>query len=224
MKTLLLLISFLFCVTLNAQKGKASQSSWHEDENGDQKPSSDKYFCLKKEKACYFISNDNANIYIDMKITDVVVQNRILKQGMTIWINMDNKQVKKMGVRFPIGSLNSTNRNKPKLPDDNLSTEASLMVPLSVAKTIELVGFISEEERHFSADNADTFRGSVTYDKGTLFYKLVMPIVKLPVRNSKDHKGAMPFTLGVEYGPPTIHPDITPVLFWIKNIKLVTSK
>jgi hypothetical protein len=224
MKTLLLLLSFLFCITLSAQKGKPSQSIWHEEEDGDKKPSPDKYFCLKKEKACYFISNDFANIYIDMKFTDVLVQNRILKQGMTIWINMDDKQAKKLGVRFPIGSLNPVGRNKPKLPDDNINTEASLMGPLSVANMIELVGFISEEERHFSAENADTFRGSVTYEKGTMYYKLVMPIVKLPLRNSKDRKSAMPFTLGVEYGLMTVNPEITPVLFWIKNIKLATSK
>ena len=27
-----------------------------------------------------------------------------------------------------------------------------------------------------------------------------MPVAKLPVRNSRDGSGAMPFTLGIEYG------------------------
>jgi len=224
MKAFLILISFLLCINLNAQKGKLFLSSWHDTENGDLKSSSDKYINSKKEKLYYYISNDNANVYLEMKFVNLEVQNRILKHGLTVWICMESKPDKKLGVRFPIGSLNSVGRNKPKIPDDNVNTEASLVIPLSLAKTIELIGFISEEERHFPADNADSFRGSVTLDNGMLYYKMTMPIVKLPVRNSKDGNGAMPFTIGFEYGPPVAQPAYTPVLLWIKNIKLATVK
>ena len=51
-----------------------------------------------------------------------------------------------------------------------------------------------------------------------------MPITKLPVRNSKDHSGAMPFTLGIDYGPPVPKPPFKPLLLWIKNIKLANNK
>ena len=70
------------------------------------------------------------------------------------------------------------------------------------ANTIELIGFSNEAARRFASDNADTFRGSVKYDnEGVLHYKMIIPIEKIPVRNSREGEGAMPFTFGVEYGP-----------------------
>ena len=88
-------------------------SRWH---NGgtELKIPSDKYSYFKKGKLYYFFSNDIDNIYVDMKIDDPGVQTRILKQGLTVWINMDGKQIKKMGIRFPIGSQHSGGRNKPE--------------------------------------------------------------------------------------------------------------
>lgn len=201
MKTLTIFISFFFCINLNAQKGKLFLSSWHENGNAELNVPSDRYSYFKKGKLYYFLSNDNDNIYIDMKIEDSGVQNRILKQGLTVWVNMDNKVAKKMGISFPIGSQYSGGRNEPNMSDIKINADGSLVSPLSLANTIELIGFTSEEERRFPSDNADNFRASVKYDnEGTLHYKMLMPIAKLPVRNSKDGDGAMPFTFGIEYG------------------------
>jgi uncharacterized membrane protein YgcG len=179
MKFSVFILSVLFSAGLSAQKGDLNMSRWHLSDNVE---SSD-YKLIKKAGLYYSISNDNDNIYIDMKVQDQRVQNMILKEGLTIWINMDGKSVKKMGVRFPLGSQKDS--------------------PLSSSNTIELIGFIGEQERHFPADNPDNFRGSVKYDGVTLHYKMLMPIAKLPVRNSKDGNGAMPFTLGIGYGGTT---------------------
>jgi hypothetical protein len=201
MKILLLFLSFIFCINLNAQKGKYFQSGWHESENGETNVHSDNYNFFKKGKLYYFLSNDNSNIYIDMNIEDTGVQNRILKQGLTIWVNMDGKSAKKMGVRYPIVSQYSGNRNKTIQPDETKNQEGSGGNHLSLANTIELIGFTNEETRRFPSDNTDNFRGSVKYDnKGILIYRLIMPLSKLPVRNSRDGMEAMPFALGIEYG------------------------
>jgi hypothetical protein len=276
MKTSIFILSLLICTGLNAQKGSLNQSRWHLK---DEVQASD-YQPINKAKLYCFLSNDNDNIYIDIKIADAGVQNRILKEGLTIWINMDSKSAKKMGVRYPIGSQNPVGRNKPDYAENTTNQDRSLVSPLSLANTIELIGFINEEVRHFPSQNSDNFRGSVKYDKeGILYYKMVMPIAKLPVRNSKQGNGAMPFAIGIEYGsstsvnksgnqmspPPSssfssggsrggvsgggrsggggragrgggipantaeassnpYQPDATPVLKWIKGIKLATSK
>lgn len=177
MKSFILILLFFICAGLNAQKGNLTLSRWHLND----KVETSDFHLIKKSRLYYFISNDNDNIYIDLKVDDQGVQSRILKEGLTIWINMDDRPLKKMGVRYPTGSHGAT--------------------LLSLANTIELIGFTNERERHFPSENADNFRGSVKYDEeGTLYYKMVMPIAKLPVRNSKDGNGAMPFTLGIEYG------------------------
>ncbi len=160
---------------------------------------SDEYIYYKKGKLYFLLSNDNANIYIAMKIEDTEVQNRILNQGLTIWVNMDKKPIKKMGIRFPVGSQNST-VSAQNNPHDNIKSDGLQETPLALANTIELIGFKNEEVTRFPSNNIDNFRGSVKYDKeGTLHYYLVMPVAKLPFRNSKEGKGTMPFTFGIEY-------------------------
>ena len=225
MKTIALLFSMFFFINLNAQNKKLLVSSWHEDGKDDNNILSEKYSYFKKGKLYYFISNDNANIYLDMKTNDPETQKRILKEGLTVWVSMDSKLTKKMGVHFPIGAQNSGTHKKSDKPEEKLNIDGNVVKLLPLANKIELIGFTNEEQRRFPSENTDNFRGSVSLDnEGNLKYKLIMPIAKLPVRNSKDGKSAMPFILGIEFGPMTVQQTFPPVLFWIKNIKLATDK
>lgn len=199
MKICVLILSMILCSNLNGQQGKYFLSSFSNDGAGN--VSSENYSFSKKAKIYYFISNDKANVYISLKIKDSEVENRILMQGLTIWVNMDGKSAKKMGVHFPIGSQHQGGRKGQNAASGNLDAQGKPVTPLSLANTIELIGFTSEETRRFPAENADSFSGSVTYDKdGVLHYKMKMPLVKIPVRNAKGGGGAMPFALGIEYG------------------------
>ena len=240
MRLLITLFLFSFCISNNAQKGKLFISSWKENEDVGLSIPASSYTYLKKGKIYYSISNSNDNLFLDLKIEDTGVQDRILKQGLIVWINMERKLTKTMGVRFPIGSQYSGGRSEHNLPNTNIDTKGDPVTPLSLANMVELIGFISEETRRFPADNFDNFRGSVKYDDhGNLNYKMVMPIAKMPVRNSKEGYGAMPFALGIEYKPQghlstvnanmgagtdSYQNDITPVLLWIKNIKLAATR
>jgi len=241
MKLSVLILPLLLCCSLNAQNGTPNLSRWHLDE----KIETSDYQLIRKAKLYFFLSNDNDNIYINIMIENQEVQHKILNEGLTIWINMDGKAVKQMGVRFPIGSQNPGARNKADRLETNAIPDASNSNSLSMANTIELIGFINEEERRFPAENADNFRGSVKYDEaGILYYKMVLPIAKLPVRNSKNGYGAMAFTLGIEYGsiPALSKPGVNrgpapssglrsgasrsgaSELNWINNVKLASSK
>ena len=200
MKTLLVSFLLLIAVSLDGQKGKLYNSSWAED--GSNNGPDLKYSVYEKGKIFYSVSNNNEFIFVSLKIEDPAVQTRILKEGLVIWINMDNKTDKGTGIRFPIGSQYS-GMGRPGMPATNINPDGTLMTPLAMANTIELVGFTEEESRRFPADNADNFSGSVKYNNdGILLYSLRMPLAKLPIRNSKEGDGAMPFNFGIEYGVP----------------------
>ncbi len=207
-------------MNLNAQKSKMVKSIWQE--NADENPgtSSVEYSFHQKGRIFYFLSNNNDYVWFLMKTSDQDVQNTVLKSGMTLWIDMDNKEGKKLGVRYPLGSLNS----RPKingLPDEKSSNNTNPEDVIAQANTIELIGFIGEEARRFPSDNYDNFRGLVNFDDdGTLHYLLRMPAIKLPLRNSKDGVGAMPFSLGVQIGSDGNKSGC----IRIKNIKLATGK
>jgi hypothetical protein len=225
MKTLTMLISFLVSMNIYAQKGKLLVSSWNSDGNDAGNIPVDKYFYYERGDLYYFLSNDNNSFYIDMKIEDKEVQQRILNQGIIIWVNMDNKPAKKMGIHFPLGSQNSINRRKSEIRDNLSDADGTPVSPVSKANTIELIGFSGEEGKRFPSENAENFRGYVSYDKeNILHYRMIMPVAKLPVRNSKDGHGAMPVTFGIEYGQTSGKPAFNKVLLWIKDIKLASKK
>jgi hypothetical protein len=187
-------------ISLNAQKGNLFYSNWHNGGNSEVNTPKSNYAYFKKGQIYYNLSNDKDYIYLDMLIEDAGVQTRILKEGLTIWIDMEGKSSRKLGVRFPIGSQNSSGRNRPD-QKEKLNPDGSIVTPLQLANTIELIGFINEEVRRLPAENAENFSGSVKFDKeGILHYSMIMPLAKLPVRNSKDGNGAMPFAFGIQYG------------------------
>lgn len=209
MKFLLVIIFSLFSLTFNAQ----IMSKWHSND----KIESGGYQLIRKSNISYYISNDRDNIYLYLKFTDRETQERILNEGLTVWISMDNKPVQKLGVRYPIGALNKVTKNK----QDTTSGRGD---PVSLANTIELIGFINEEERHFRSDNYDNFRGNIKFDnQGSLLYMMTMPIAKLPFRNSRTGYGTMPFSFGLEPGNSPSVKHKSEVIFWINQINLATS-
>jgi hypothetical protein len=240
LKSYALILLFSASQGLNARTGNINLCRWH---TTDKVEASD-YQLIRKEKLYVFLSNDNDNIYINLKVEDQAVQERILKEGLTIWINMDNREIKQLGIRFPIGSQNQASHRKGESHESNPAGGNSVSL-LSMANSIEIIGFTWEQERHFPSENADNFSGSVKFgEKGILYYKMLMPLARLPVRNARAGHGAMPFTMGIEYGsrqltnkegqsrgpaPSSIfrHADSgkgAPEITWINNVTLATSK
>ena len=197
MKPFLLILCVIFSTGINAQNGKMSLSIWHK---GDRAELSD-FRQIRRTGLSYSLSNDNDNLYLDLIIEDRNDQNTILNNGLILWINMEEKPVRKMGIRYPMGVQNQGAHNKSFQTERDITQKDKAGNPLSMANTIEIIGFIGEHERHFSSDNAVNFRGWIKFDASAkLHYRMVMPIARLPVRNSRVGNGAMPFSLGIEYG------------------------
>ncbi len=243
MRNIIVFIFLVFCFNLSGQTGKFYSSRWHSVKNEKNPVDADEYTFHKKSKLHYFLSNDYTKIYIILKVEDHVVRNRILKEGLTIWIDMDNKPEKNMGILFPVGYENIENRSINDFSKESIDADKVLAEALNLANTIELIGFRNEPDKIFPAENSDSFTGSIESDEnGVLHYRLIIPVEKIPVRNSRDGSGAMPFTIGVEYGhvassnetgkkdsyskqqvtgSPSGHKAI---IMWIKNVKLAGER
>ncbi len=201
MKKITVLFSLLLCLNLNGQGKKIIVSSWNEYEEEVINMPLASYIYFTKGKFYCHISNNSNSLVVDMKITDQITQKRILQEGLTIWIVMDSKLVKETGIRFPVGAQYSGNHSTKNTFEDLKSQGESNPSPLSLANTVEIIGFSGEDSRRIPSNNSDSFRGSIIFDAdGNMNYKLILPIAKLPFRNSKDGNGAMPFNLGIEYG------------------------
>jgi hypothetical protein len=153
------------------------------------------YGYFKKGNFLYYLSNDNDNIYIDIKIEDSGIQNKILQEGLNVWFNPNGKSVKKTGLRFPIGAKYAGIK---RMKDSGNIKPGS---PLSMTNTIELIGFSESKPKLIPSESADGISGSVKYDNdGVLFYNLKIPISELDLKGEKSGAGVVPFSLGIEYG------------------------
>jgi hypothetical protein len=182
----------------NAQKEKGESMKWRSGAVEGYLIPDDEYTSTRKGAILYCLSNDEKDIYVDMKITESEDQSRILQSGMTIWLNADGKSRKTLGIRFPVGSRYTRDRaqnsfiNKP--------------TPLSMANTIQLVGFGEGLESRFPSENTDNIRGVIKYDEqGNLIYNMTIPVDKLPEAEkmaATDPKNL--WTIGIEYGAPPV--------------------
>jgi hypothetical protein len=200
MRLFFLFLTLFLCLDLTAQKGNFFASKWRNNPDQDLTLANQEYSEAKKGKVLYYLSNDEVNMYVDLKVLETLEENRILKIGLTVWIDMDDKTHKVLGIRYPIGSQYSRSRGQGVS-----GTVVNPATPLSQANTIELIGFTDVPATRLASDNTDNIRGSVKYDKdGELLYKLVIPLSKAPFKNSASGKGLAPFSVGIEYGaPPT---------------------
>jgi hypothetical protein len=200
MRLKVLFFSLFVCLSLTAQKGNFFESKWRNNPDQDLQVPVQDYSPGKKGKVLYYLSNDESNIYVDIKVIETLEENRILKMGLTVWIDVDGKMRKLLGIRYPIGSQYSRGRGQ-----GFAGISGTSVTSLSQANTIELIGFKDVLATRFPSDNKDNIRGSVKYDQaGDLLYNLVIPLSKLPLKSNAQGQGLMPFTLGIEYGaPPT---------------------
>jgi hypothetical protein len=181
-------------LSLSGQKEKEINVKWRNDPAELKIPDSE-YMSDKKGEIIYYLSNDAGNLYVDMKIKETVQQNRLLKSGMTLWINLDGKSVKKAGVRFPVGADYS-----PKRKD--FESQVNPPTLLSQANMIQLVGFKDIQPSRFPSDNKDNIRGRVRYDNnGDLLYSLVIPLEKLIVLKEETTETSV-MNLALEIGVP----------------------
>ena len=203
MKISVTILGIIVCFNLNAQSDKNLSSKWFDNSTESVLPLASDFISAKKDKVYYCILNDDKNIYVNVKITESIEQSKVLQMGLTLWVNTDGKSRKITGIRYPLGvkySKLQINRG-----DGQAGNTLPKFTPLSLANTIELIGFKDVETKRFPSNNPDNIRGTLKYDsEGNLLYSLTIPSLKLQV-GSNSKEGLVPMTFAVEYGaPPSI--------------------
>jgi len=67
----------------------------------------------EKAQIGYAISNDKENLYITMETGDPATQLKILKEGMTVWIDKSGSEDEVMAINYPLPSANKS-PDRPK--------------------------------------------------------------------------------------------------------------
>ena len=195
MKLIVIISTLIVCVNLSAQKEQAFRSKWLDNSTGTSAPSVSDYLSAKNGAVLYCLSNDDKNLYVNVRFTESIEQAKVLQIGLIVWVNTDGKSRKMTGIRYPIGAKFSG------LQDQNNAFNQA--TPLSMANTIELIGFKDVETTRFPSNNTDNFRGFVKYDNdGNLLYSMTVPLSKLPAGSKSSDGKTVPMNLAIEYGAP----------------------
>jgi hypothetical protein len=199
MKLVIVISAFVLCLNLNAQKDQNFVCKWRDNSAGQVLLPNSDYVSARKGTLFYCLSNDDKNMYVDIRFTESADQSKVLQIGMVLWINTDGKSRKKTGVRYPIGAKYS----KPARGRGESRPVMNQETPLSLANTIELTGFKNVVPGRFPSNNNDNFRGSVKYDNdGNLLYSMIIPLEKLPEGGKSSDGRVMPINIAIEYGAP----------------------
>jgi hypothetical protein len=201
-KTTLLLLVLL--LTFNGySQSKTMQSKWHSDKlNLDNPVSVDNYYYDSEQKVFYGISNNSENIVITMRIVDEAAKNKVLRSGITTWIDITAKNKKKLGVRFPLEQNQeeypTAQRSRPdEKPGDNININPNEFVAKN--SEIELIGFEGKNSRQIlSAFNKEGVKGVLKYnDMGDLLYRLTVPF---SILNINGLQGDVFLSINIESG------------------------
>lgn len=201
MKAFVTCIALIVCVSANAQKEKNIVCKWRDASSESFTPATSDYVVAKKGVFLYCLSNDDKNIYVDVKVIESIEENRVLQMGMTLWINTDGKSRRETGIRYPVGAKYSKGQGGGGGSQTNdLTTQ---ITPLTQANTISLVGFKDVKPTKFPSSNTDNIRGTAKYDKdGNLLIAITIPMEKLPVAEKGSDKDVPAMNFAIEYGSP----------------------
>lgn len=198
MKLVIVISALILCLGLNAQKEQNFVCKWLDGSSGKVLLPAD-YVSTRKETLFYCLSNDDKNMYVDIRFTESVDQSKVLQMGLVLWVNTDGKSRKITGIRFPNGAKFSR-AARGRGESQQALNQAT---PLSMANTIELIGFKNVVPNRFPSNNSDNFRGSVKYDNdGNLLYSMTLPLANLPAGGKSSDGKASLMNFAIEYGAP----------------------
>jgi hypothetical protein len=197
----LFIISFVLATpVLNAQKVASYQSKWHEGlMKGHEEELINRMQLEEKSQFLFLISNDEKNLYIDLVTADRASVQKIMRYGMTTWINPDGKTKKALGIEFPVSS---EGQGEPNFARDKNADRKEMRLAMMASKNqdMTLTGFGGKgEQRSVDPGNDPSFRGKVEMlEGGRLYIHLELPLDQ--VQRSDLASFSSPLSIGFETG------------------------
>lgn len=167
---------------------------------------SDLRYYDKNSKTFYDVYNDKNNIYVCINALDYFSQEKILKQGLTIWLDQKTKKNKDKGIVFPqklefkknkesrnLNNLNPFNREEQKI--EQLHNQYLLSL-----KNTTLIGMDGENSiRVFNSElEKSNIKATITFDTlNRLNYLAIIPKNKI---FTDDKYNNNTFSIGIESG------------------------
>jgi hypothetical protein len=153
----------------------------------------------EKSQISYLISNDENTLFIDLILAEKASIQKVLRFGLTTWINPEAKQKKGLGIQFPVEPDGS---GEPAFRRDKGGDRKEMMLAMMAMKNQEmvLIGFGGQNERVVIDPRVDPlFHGMIEMlEGGKLKVSLSLPLEKIGCGPNVASAG--PISIGFETG------------------------
>lgn len=139
-------------------------------------------------KLQYQVLNDGRMVYVRIKAADPVAQAKIVRLGLTVWIDTTGRNQHQFGVRFPLGSQNNGRgateeagpRDNPEasVPDRQAARRARMAQAVADMREMELLNYKGNKEPTLTDPQSQLgVKAALTIDaQEDLIYELAVPL------------------------------------------------
>ena len=99
-------------------------------------------------KLQYQVLNDSRTVYLRLKVADPATQARVLRRGLTIWLDTTGRNQHQFGVRYPLGGVPSgAQAQQAPSPDATLADRRAFRsLALAEMREMELLNYKGSKE------------------------------------------------------------------------------
>lgn len=205
LKTILTLLTVVFFT--QGCKEIEMTSKWNEQNievDGTDIEWSGSYKFLEDEKAAISARNDSAYLYLVFKTIDNQVMQKIISNGLTVWIDPSADEEKSFGIHYPIGMMD-WNRSKlydqadwgtPEEREKRLKEKSKIML-----KELEFITTLGRSQFEYPMDNPYGIELALKDTTGTFVYEMKIPLTS-PIGSMSDLniKPGNMINIGIETG------------------------
>jgi hypothetical protein len=157
----------------------------------------------------YSVTNDRKNLYIALLCTDRNTQNRILKNGLNIYLDPKGDKNKTISLEYPVKKPEQSgyNRNNGDPMPASASTQSSQSLDQLLLQSdyYNTNGFINIENGQFGTTDlkAPIKVGLKIHEDSILFYEAIIPLADIPGLNLYAKNTGKNFSVGINIGVST---------------------
>jgi hypothetical protein len=142
------------------------------------------------------VANDNDNIYIRLKISDDVTQQKIALLGLSVKFDPNGKRKGKVGLKYPVGKTEKELKKEKPYPMDASTMDANMRAQIKkeMISDVEVIGLVKENIVSSRLGLANGIEAIiVAQNDGTYIYESKIPFKAFRLVKSKIE------TLGIEF-------------------------
>jgi hypothetical protein len=145
------------------------------------------------------VANDNDNIYIRLKISDDITQQKIALLGLSVKFDPNGKRKGKVGLKYPVGKSEKELKKEKPAPMDGSMMDANARAQIKKewiadVEVVELIGLAKENIVSSRLGLANGIEAIiVAQNDGTYIYESKIPFKAFRLDKSKIE------TLGIEF-------------------------